>query len=80
MRRKRPELLRNPDETMERVADSSSDGTSAESVVMADMFDATVESAYEALPTSFAASWSSSTSKASATRRPRTCSTSPSER
>jgi RNA polymerase sigma-70 factor (ECF subfamily) len=53
VRRKRPELLRDPDATMERVADTSSDGASAESQIIDRSFDAAVEQAFEALPEKF---------------------------
>jgi RNA polymerase sigma-70 factor (ECF subfamily) len=53
VRRKRPELLRDPDATMERVADTSSDGASAESQVVDRGFDAAVEAAFTALPEKF---------------------------
>ncbi len=53
VRRKRPELLRDPDATMERVADTGEGGRSAEELVVEQGFDAAVEAAYEGLPTKF---------------------------
>ncbi len=53
VRRKRPELLRDPDATMERVADSGEGGRSAEELVVEQGFDAAVEAAYEGLPAKF---------------------------
>jgi len=53
VRRKRPELLRDPDATMERVADTSTDGASAESQIIDRSFDASVEQAFLNLPDKF---------------------------
>jgi RNA polymerase sigma-70 factor (ECF subfamily) len=46
VRRKRPELLRDPDATMDRVADTSDGGRTAEELVVDMGFDAEVESAF----------------------------------
>ena len=46
VRRKRPELLRDPDTTMERVADTSDGGRTAEELVVDMGFDAEVEAAF----------------------------------
>ncbi|MDH3753757.1 MAG: sigma-70 family RNA polymerase sigma factor [Acidimicrobiia bacterium] len=53
VRRKRPELLRDPDATMERVADTSTDAGDVEAIVVDSTFDATVEAAYNRLPDKF---------------------------
>ena len=53
VRRKRPELLRDPDATMERVADTSEGGKTAEELVVDQGFDAEVEAAFEGLPDKF---------------------------
>jgi len=53
VRRKRPELMRDPDVTMQRVADSSDDGQGVEQQVMHDQFDASIENALNALPEKF---------------------------
>ena len=53
VRRKRPELLRDPDATMEREADTGEGGESPEEVVVGPVFDAVVEQAFEALPDKF---------------------------
>lgn len=52
VRRRRPELLRDPDATMERLADIDK-GASVEEVVVDAGFDAEVESAYTSLPAKF---------------------------
>ncbi len=53
VRRKRPELLRDPDTTMERVADTSEGGRTAEELVVDMGFDAEVESAFADLSDKF---------------------------
>lgn len=53
VRRKRPELMRDPDATMATVADTSDGGRSAEEIVVEPVFDAEVENAYRALPEKF---------------------------
>lgn len=53
VRRKRPELLRDPDVTMERTADTSSDGVNVEEQVLHNEFDARIETALDALPEKF---------------------------
>ena len=53
VRRKRPELLRDPDATMERVAATGEEGSSAEALVVDQGFDAEVESAFNDLPDKF---------------------------
>jgi RNA polymerase sigma-70 factor (ECF subfamily) len=53
VRRKRPELMRDPDETMARVADESPDGADAESQLMDQEFEAPIEEALAALPEKF---------------------------
>lgn len=53
LRRRRPELLRDPDSQMERIADPAGHAASAESVVMDSTFDAVVESAFNDLPERF---------------------------
>ena len=53
VRRKRPELMHDPDETMSRVADESAEGADAESVLMDQEFEAPIESALAALPEKF---------------------------
>lgn len=53
VRRKRPELLRDPDATMERVADTTSEGDSPETQLLDGSFDAAVEAAFLALPEKF---------------------------
>jgi len=55
VRRKRPELMRDPDMTMRRVADSSDDGQGVENQVMHNEFDASIETALNALPEKFRA-------------------------
>ena len=53
VRRKRPELMHDPDETMSRVADESAEGADAESVLMDQEFEAPIEDALAALPEKF---------------------------
>ena len=53
VRRKRPELMYDPDETMARVADESSDGADAETQLMDQTLDAPIEAALAALPDKF---------------------------
>lgn len=53
VRRRRPELLRDPDVTMERVADTGDGGRSAEELVVDEGFDSRVEAAYADLPEKF---------------------------
>ena len=53
VRRKRPELMRDPDATMARIADSGEGGESAEALVVGPTFDAVVETAYRSLPEKF---------------------------
>lgn len=53
VRRKRPELMHDPDETMARVADESAEGADAESQLMDTEFEAPIESALAALPEKF---------------------------
>lgn len=53
VRRKRPELLRDPDATMERLADSDADTLSVEAVVVDRVFDADVERALASLSDKF---------------------------
>lgn len=53
VRRRRPELLRDPDTTMERVADTSDSATDVEAAVVDVTFDARVEEAYRRLPDKF---------------------------
>ncbi len=53
VRRKRPELMHDPDETMSRVADESPDGADAESLVLDQEFSAPIENALAALPEKF---------------------------
>lgn len=55
VRRKRPELMRDPDETMSRVADESPDGADAESQVVDQEFEAPIQNALDALPDKFRA-------------------------
>ena len=55
VRRRRPELLRDPDATLARTADTSTDGRTAEEVVIDAGFDATVETAFQALSDDFRA-------------------------
>lgn len=53
VRRKRPELMHDPDETMARMADESADAADAESQLMDKEFEAPVEAALAALPEKF---------------------------
>lgn len=53
VRRKRPELMHDPDETMSRVADDSIEGADAESIVLDQHLSAPLESALAALPEKF---------------------------
>ena len=53
VRRKRPELLRDPDATFAQAADEGPDGDSAEDVVLNQTFDAAVERAFALLPEKF---------------------------
>lgn len=53
VRRKRPELMRDPDETMARVADESAEAADAESQLIDKEFEAPVEAALNALPEKF---------------------------
>ncbi|MEM8707956.1 MAG: sigma-70 family RNA polymerase sigma factor [Actinomycetota bacterium] len=53
VRRKRPELLRDPDAAMERLADESSDDEGPEGLVVETEFDAAVETAVNNLPEKF---------------------------
>ena len=52
-RRRRPELLDDPDRTMATVADTSADGQSVEALVVGATFDAVVEDAFRSLPDDF---------------------------
>ncbi len=53
LRRQRPELLRDPDNQMERIADPAGHAASAENIVMEGTFDAVVETAFNGLPDRF---------------------------
>jgi RNA polymerase sigma-70 factor (ECF subfamily) len=53
VRRKRPELMRDPDATMAVMADTGEGGESAESLVVGPTFDAVVEDAFRSLPDKF---------------------------
>lgn len=53
VRRKRPELLRDPDAAMEQLADESSDDAGPERLVVETEFDAAVETAVNTLPEKF---------------------------
>lgn len=53
VRRKRPELLRDPDLTFEHTASVAEEGASAEAQVIDPLFDADVEEAFDALPERF---------------------------
>ncbi len=55
VRRRRPELLRDPDTTMERLADSSESATDVEATVVEGTFDTRVEASYRRLPEKFRA-------------------------
>ena len=50
VRRRRPELLRDPDSAMERISDESADGTGADTRLLDQTFEASLEAALEALP------------------------------
>jgi RNA polymerase sigma-70 factor (ECF subfamily) len=52
-RRRRPELLDDPDRTMETVADTSTSGETPEGLVVGATFDAVVEDALAQLPDDF---------------------------
>ncbi|MEQ8842623.1 MAG: sigma-70 family RNA polymerase sigma factor [Acidimicrobiales bacterium] len=53
VRRKRPELLRDPDAAMARLADEHADETGPEGIVVESQYDAAVEKAVDALPAKF---------------------------
>lgn len=53
VRRKRPELMHDPDETMARMADESAEAADAESQLMDKEFEAPIEAALAALPVKF---------------------------
>jgi RNA polymerase sigma-70 factor (ECF subfamily) len=53
VRRKRPELLRDPDTTMERLADEGGDDADPETLVVEAGYDAAVERAFDSLPDKF---------------------------
>ncbi len=53
VRRKRPELMRDPDETMERVADESDTGAPADAPLVDAELSAPLEAALNALPQKF---------------------------
>jgi RNA polymerase sigma-70 factor (ECF subfamily) len=53
MRRRRPELLRDPDTQMEHIADPSAHAASAETIALEGTFDAAVEQAFNDLPDRF---------------------------
>lgn len=53
VRRKRPELLRDPDAAMERLADEDSADLGPEAIVVESQYDAAVEKAVDALPEKF---------------------------
>jgi RNA polymerase sigma-70 factor (ECF subfamily) len=53
VRRRRPELMRDPDATMARMADAGEGGESAEALVVDRTFDAVVERAFRSLPEKF---------------------------
>ena len=53
VRRKRPELMHDPDETMARVADESADAADAETQIMDQTLAAPIESALNALSEKF---------------------------
>jgi RNA polymerase sigma-70 factor (ECF subfamily) len=53
VRRKRPELLRDPDAAMERLADEDSKDLGPEAQVVESHYDAAVEKGVEALPDKF---------------------------
>ncbi|MFT7473388.1 MAG: RNA polymerase sigma-70 factor (ECF subfamily) [Verrucomicrobiales bacterium] len=53
VRRKRPELMHDPDETMARIADESAEAADAESQLIDKEFEAPIEAALAALPEKF---------------------------
>ncbi len=53
VRRKRPELMHDPDEQMARMADDSPDAADAETLVLDQEFSAPIENALAALPEKF---------------------------
>jgi len=53
VRRKRPELMRDPDATMDRVASEDEDDADPEAQVLDRGYDAAIESALDALPEKF---------------------------
>ncbi len=53
VRRKRPELMRDPDATMERVASEDTDDSDPEAQVLDRGYDAAIEAALDALPERF---------------------------
>ena len=53
VRRKRPELMHDPDETMARVADESAEAADAETQIMDQTLAAPIENALNALPVKF---------------------------
>lgn len=53
VRRRRPDLLDDPDATFDRLQDTSPDGASAETLAMADTFEAGVDAALCGLPPVF---------------------------
>lgn len=53
VRRKRPELMRDPDLTMQTTADTSADGQDIEEQILVDTFDERIESALAALTPKF---------------------------
>ena len=53
VRRKRPELLRDPDTAMERLADEDADDLGPEALVVESEYDAALQEAVDALPAKF---------------------------
>ncbi len=53
VRRKRPELMHDPDETMSRMADESADAADAETQLMDQTLSAPIETALNSLPEKF---------------------------
>lgn len=53
VRRKRPELMHDPDETMARMADESAEAADAETQLLDKEFEAPIEAALAALPEKF---------------------------
>lgn len=53
VRRKRPDLMHDPDETMARMADESAEAADAETQLMDKEFEAPIEAAMAALPEKF---------------------------